>query len=70
MSGHPTGYFMTRAIIDHLGKEALLKEIGNPFQFFRLYNQVTQEHPDKYPTFSHKTMKLVKDLELKYLKKI
>jgi len=70
MSGHPTGYFMTKAIFDHLGKEKLLKELGNPFQFFRLYNQVAQKNTDRYPTFSEQSMKLIKNMELKYLKKV
>jgi hypothetical protein len=69
MSGHPTGYYMTRAIIDHFGENKLLKDIGNPFQFFRLYNQVTQKNTEQYPMFSKQTMKLINNLEQKYLKK-
>ena len=38
MSGHPTGYFMTRAILERLGKEELVRTFNNPFAFFYLYN--------------------------------
>jgi hypothetical protein len=38
MSGHPTGYFMTRAILKSSGKEELVRIYNNPFAFFYLYN--------------------------------
>lgn len=68
LSGHPTGYFMTKVIIENLGKRELLKNIGNPFQFLRLYNQVALNHPEGYPTFSEKSLELINNLELKYSK--
>jgi hypothetical protein len=38
MSGHPTGYFMTRTILERLGNEELVRTFNNPFAFFYLYN--------------------------------
>jgi hypothetical protein len=70
MSGHPTGYYMTRAIIENLGKNELLKHVGNPFQFFRLYNQAAQKDTERYPAFSEESLKLIKHLESRYLKKL
>jgi len=68
MSGHPTGYFMTNAIIENLGKSELLKNLGNPFEFFRLYNHVAESKSEKYPVFSEKSKELINNLELNYSK--
>ena len=68
MSGHPTGYYMTNAIIDELGRETLIKEVGNPFAFFRLYNQVAKMKGSNKPSFSEKSMRLINKLEKKYVK--
>jgi hypothetical protein len=66
MSGHPTGYFMARAIIAKLEKEELLRNMGNPFEFFRLYNRVARAHDDLYPMFSEEAMNVIDRLEEKY----
>ena len=68
MSGHPTGYYMTKVIIENLGKKELISNLGNPFEFFRLYNVVASTHPGMYPMFSEKTIELINNLELKYSK--
>jgi hypothetical protein len=39
-SGHPTGLYMAKAILDELGKEALVSTLANPFDFVRAYNLV------------------------------
>jgi hypothetical protein len=38
-AGHPTGYYMTRRIIDNGDRAALVATVGNPFAFFYLYNK-------------------------------
>jgi len=38
MSGHPTGYFMTRAVLAHAGRAEVVRTFNNPFAFFFLYN--------------------------------
>lgn len=37
--GHPTGFFMARAILEQLGREALVATLRNPFDFVRAYNR-------------------------------
>lgn len=36
-SGHPTGYFMARTILESRGREALTGALRNPFDFVRTY---------------------------------
>ena len=66
MSGHPTGFFMANLIIEQLGKETLIKDIGNPFAFFRLYKQAADKKGGDTPTFSEKAMWFVRSLEKRY----
>ena len=66
MNGHPTGYFMAKAIIDKMGKRELIKQTANPFAFIRLYQQVALKSKKKYPTFSDITMQYLSKLEKKY----
>ena len=66
MNGHPTGYFMASAIIEKMGKRALIKETANPFAFFRLYNEVALKDKKHYPAFSDITMQYLDKLEKKY----
>jgi len=42
MSGHPTGYYMTRTIIEALGRERLLAGVANPVAFFRAYDEAAR----------------------------
>ncbi len=63
MSGHPIGYFMTQAIVQTLGKKALLEQGGNPFEFFRLYNRAAKIQRERFPAFSEKSMMLINQLE-------
>jgi hypothetical protein len=65
MSGHPTGFFMANVIIDQLGKEILLTEIGNPFAFFRLYNIAAGKKG--VPAFSEDAMAFIGSLEKRYI---
>jgi hypothetical protein len=43
MSGHPTGYFMARAILETLDRERLVMDVANPVAFFRAYDEAAQE---------------------------
>jgi len=68
LSGHPTGFYMSNLIIDQLGKDALVKDIGNPFAFFRLYNRAAGKKGDEATTFSEKTIRFIRWLEEKYVR--
>jgi hypothetical protein len=65
-SGHPTGFYMSRMIRENLGKEALIRDAGNPFAFFRTYNQAASGVQDA-PLFSDKAMGVIEELEMKYV---
>ena len=65
-SGHPMGYFMASVILNESGKETLLSQIGNPFNFFRLYNDAASKYSDKYPRFSEKSIEVINKLESEY----
>ena len=67
MSGHSVGYFMANLIIKKLGKETLIKEMGDPFSFLRLYNEAATMESG-YPIFSKESMDLLYELEEKYKK--
>lgn len=66
MSGHPLGYYMAEKIIENSGKEQLIREIGSPFAFFRLYNRTAETDGSEYPAFSRKAMNTLSELESKY----
>jgi len=66
MSGHPTGFYMANLILEQLGKEALIKDIGNPFAFFRLYKQAADRKGKDAPTFSEKALRFIRSLEERY----
>lgn len=67
-SGHPTGYFMARAIIDQGGAEAMVATVGNPFAFLYLYNRAALKS-GAYPAFSRKTLEYLRKLETAYCRK-
>ncbi|UCE41589.1 MAG: hypothetical protein JSV17_00955 [Candidatus Aminicenantes bacterium] len=68
LSGHPTGFYMANLIIEQLGKEPLVKDIGNPFAFFRLYKQAADKKGGKTPTFSDKAIGFIRSLEKRYIR--
>ena len=66
MSGHPTGYFMTQAILKTLGTRELTRTFNNPFAFFYLYN--TAATKDKsLPRLSNAAILGLHKLEKKYV---
>ena len=68
---HPSGYFMSRALVDHVGRNVLIKEMVNPFAFIRLYNKVAKKamkkSQGKYYVFSDKTMDFLSKFEKQYV---
>lgn len=64
--GHPTGFFMAKSIIDALGRNELIKTVGNPFEFVKQYNNAARMQKN-CPVFSSKAMKIVAELERKYI---
>jgi hypothetical protein len=50
-SGHPTGFYMARTILETLGREALVQELGNPFNFVVRYQEATTRREGR-PGFS------------------
>jgi hypothetical protein len=64
-SGHPTGFFMARVILRQHGKEALVRAVRNPFQFFSLYNDAARKN-GRAPVFSVQAIRFIKMLEDKY----
>lgn len=70
MSGHPTGYYMASMIIEDRGKKSLIRDIGNPFKFVRLYNEAAKsaEKDISKTGLSKTSMNLIKYLENQYSK--
>jgi hypothetical protein len=68
LSGHPTGFYMANLIIDQLGKNALVEEVGNPFAFFRLYKRAADKKGGDTPTFSDKAIGFIRSLEERYIR--
>lgn len=63
MSGHPVGFYMANTIIAEKGEKAVKTRIGNPFAFFRLYNETARLKADDTPIFSEKSMRVLNELE-------
>jgi hypothetical protein len=42
MSGHPTGYYMARMILEVLGRERLVIDVANPVAFFQAYDEAAR----------------------------
>ena len=63
-SGHPMGYFMAKTILDYKSKDYLIKDLGNPFEYFFRYQEAAKANGK--PTFSEASMNVLKDLENKY----
>lgn len=66
MSGHPVGFYMAKTIHDEMGKDALIMDIGNPFAFFRRYNEAAKGINVGSPVFSIEAMSVIDRLESKY----
>lgn len=66
MSGHPTGYFMTRSILKQLGKKDLVRTFNNPFAFFYLYN-IAALKDTGLPRLSNGAILGLHEMEKKYV---
>jgi len=66
-SGHPTGFYMARTIIEVLGKKALVEDAGNPFAFVRKFHRAAGKKGPACGSFSDAAMSVVKRLEKKYV---
>lgn len=62
--GHPVGAYMAERIDERLGRAALIVAVGNPFAFFRQFNEAEGARGSR--PFSEATLKLVADLEAGY----
>jgi hypothetical protein len=62
MNGHPTGYFMTRAVLRNGGKADLIRTFGNPFAFVYLYNAAAARNPT-LPRLSNLAVSVLRTLE-------
>jgi hypothetical protein len=66
MSGHPTGYYMAKIILEELGIERLNKNINNPFYFIRSFNEAVSKVDKDVSKFSSESILLLNKLESKY----
>jgi hypothetical protein len=64
--GHTTGYFMARLILEKMSKRELVKTVGNPFDFLKLYNEAAKKTGGKYPGFSNEAIEIIDRLAKKY----
>ncbi|TFG08695.1 hypothetical protein EU534_02645 [Candidatus Heimdallarchaeota archaeon] len=67
--GNPLGYYMTTIIIKNSLLDEMLGNLGNPFDFFRLYNKAVSKDRFDIPSFSEETTRYLRKLEELYLKK-
>jgi len=54
--GHPTGLYMATLILEEMGKAALAGVAGDPFAFFRLYQEAALKRGGDAPRFSDKAL--------------
>ena len=66
-SGHPTGFYMAKTILDKKGKATLILDVGNPFRFIELYQDTALREGSGTPSFSPKAMELIRKLGSKYI---
>lgn len=66
-SGHPTGYYMARTIVEEFDKDFLIEDTGNPFAFFRKFNMAIKKKDPKCASFSDRAMTVINYLEDKYI---
>jgi hypothetical protein len=59
---------MSNLILEQLGKNALVKEVANPFAFFRLYKQAADKKGEEAPAFSEKAIHFILELEKRYMR--
>jgi len=66
-SGHPTGFFMANLIAQELGRDRLVREVGNPFAFLRSYHEAALLSQGREgPPLSDAALRVVEEVERKY----
>ncbi len=67
-SGHPTGFFMANLAARELGMDRLVRKVGNPFAFLRLYHEAAllRQTPEA-PPFSEAALAIIYRLEARYV---
>jgi hypothetical protein len=65
-SGHPTGFFMAKAVSEKIGEKDLIRTFNNPFAFFYLYNAAAAMDTT-LPRVSNKAIARLFELEKKYI---
>jgi hypothetical protein len=66
-SGHPTGFFMANLIFQELGRDRLVREVGNPFAFLRSYHEAALLSQGREgPPLSDAALRVVEEMERKY----
>lgn len=66
--GHTTGYFMSSLILQKFSRNDLVKCVGNPFRFIKLYDKAAKLSSGNYPGLSDKALEAINELERKYRK--
>jgi hypothetical protein len=65
-SGHPMGYYMASTIWKYGSNESVYQEIGNPFSFFRRYNEIAKKSDLDLPVFSDQAIQTLIYLDEEY----
>ncbi|OLS30106.1 MAG: hypothetical protein HeimAB125_20460, partial [Candidatus Heimdallarchaeota archaeon AB_125] len=68
LAGHPLGYYMTKIIIKNAHFDDLIRIVGNPFKFFKLYNKSVVSERENLSVYSETTIEIIEDFEKKYVK--
>jgi len=63
-AGHATGHYMADTIMEALGRERLLETVGDPFGFFRAYDEAARKRG--LDSFSQEALGYVDGLAMKY----
>jgi hypothetical protein len=68
-AGPAVGMYMADAVERTLGRRRLIETVGNPFAFFRAYQEAAEKakSPKAIPSFSSETMEVLRTLEAKYI---
>ncbi len=69
LSCHPLGYYMANIIIKNSLLDDMIRDIGNPFSFVKLYNKAVLADRKEMPSFALETIEQIDKLEQKYVKK-
>ena len=64
MSGHTVGYYIGRFMLKQGGIDLVMKDFGNPYAFFKRYNDLALEFD--YPSFSNESISLLEEMEKRY----